>query len=335
MAPRPLRVTVVADGDTVHHRRFERAIEGHGHVVWTVRWDELPAPARGGEQLAREIAGSRPDVVLAGPVPSVAADVVEATEAPVVVASWGSDLLVDAASDRTLAARASKALSRATAVIVDCRTVEAEAHRLGAPLNRIVRFPWGVDLSLNRLHPFPSFGERLRVVSLRSLEPSFRVDVLIAAAAAVDVDVTILGDGSAEEDLRHLSRELDVAERVRFAGRVDEAGAARALAEAHLHISTAPSDGSSVSLLQALAVGRPSVVVDNPSNREWIDHGRTGWLVPAGDAAVLAEVIGVARASGALLEIAERGRALVERDADWAVHSRTLVRTLEEAAVRR
>jgi glycosyltransferase involved in cell wall biosynthesis len=335
MDPRPLRVVIVADGDTVHHRRFARAIAGHGHVVSTIRWDELPVSGRGGESLSRAIAESRPDVLLAGPVPTVAADVVAATSVPVVVASWGSDLLVDVVVDATLAARASSALTRAASILVDCRTVEAEAVRRGASASRVVRFPWGIDLRMNRLHPLPKLGQRLRVVSLRSLEPGYRVDVLVAAAAEIDVDVTILGDGSAAEDLRRLAAELDVEERVRFLGRVDEVGAAHALEKAHLHVSTTPSDGSSISLLQALAIGRPSVVVDNPSNREWIDHGRTGWLVPAGEPAALAAAIEMARSSPLVLaEMAERGRALVEREADWAIHAQTLVRTLEEAVVR-
>jgi glycosyltransferase involved in cell wall biosynthesis len=182
----------------------------------------------------------------------------------------------------------------------------------------------------------PPLGDRLKVVSLRSLEPDYLVDVLLMAAAAVDIEVSILGDGSAAHDLRRLAEDLGIMDRVRFLGRVDEYGAVLALRGAHLHVSTAPSDGSSVSLLQALAVGRPSVVVDNPSNREWIEHSRTGWLTPAGDAAVLASALERARfAFSALPEMARQGRALVEREADWDVHALTLCETLEGVAMRR
>jgi glycosyltransferase involved in cell wall biosynthesis len=334
--PRPLRVTVVADGDTVHHRRFARAIVDRGQELVTVRWDRLRAAEKVLARLAGEIRASQPDVVLAGPVPTVAADVIAATDAPVVVASWGSDLLVDAARDRTLAIRAATALASAAAVLVDCRTVEDEALRLGARADRIVRFPWGIDLSENRQHPIPPLGDGLKAVSLRSLEPGYRVEVLVTAAAAVDVEVSILGDGSARDELRALAAELGVSDRVRFLGRVDEAGAVLALQRAHLHVSTAPSDGSSISLLQAHAVGRPSLVVDNRSNREWVEHGRTGWLVPVGDPTALAAALeGAKRSFESLPDMARQGRALVEREADWEVHAVTLVETLEGAAMRR
>ena len=333
---RPLRVTVVADDDTVHHHRFARAIIDRGHAVVTVRWDRLSVSEVGVGRLAKHIEESRPDIVIAGPVPTVAADVVAGTDLPVIVVSWGSDLLVDAARDRMLAIRARRALTSAAVVLVDCRTVEDAAIRLGAPRDRIVRLPWGVDLSMNRRCALPPFNERFKVVSLRSLEPSYRVEVLVSAAAAVDIDVTILGDGSAQEKLRGMAAELGVLDRVRFCGRVNEASVIRALNEAHLHVSTAPSDGTSVSLLQALAVGRPSVVVDNLSNREWIEHGRTGWLVPEGDPAALAAALESARRSSpsTLREMADEGRRLAEREADWENHKVTLLETVEGSAMR-
>lgn len=334
---RPRRVTVVAHGDTVHHRRFVRAIVGRGHRVTTVRWDDLRSSVDPESALVAALADSMPDVVLAGPVPTVAADVLAATDKPVVVTSWGSDLLVDAQHDREAGERATFALRRAAAVLVDSRTVARAAEHLGAPADRIVRFPWGVDLDEHHWCPVPPLGDRLNVVSLRRLEPNYRVEVLIEAVAQVPgLHLEVLGDGSAAAGLRRRAAALGVAHRVSFAGLVEERATVNALRAAHLHVSTSPMDGTSISLLQALAVGRPSIVVDNPSNREWVEHGVTGWLTPAGDPEALAEVLrGATAGSEALQEISQRGRVLVEREADWSVHAESLCDTIESVAASR
>ena len=335
-AQRPLGVTIVAHGDTVHHRRFARAIIARGHRVTVVRWDHLRNQVDPLSSLEAALAESDPDAVLAGPVPTVAADVVGVTDCPVVVASWGSDLLVDARRDPSLSERATFALTRAAAIFVDSRTVAQMAMELGAAREKIVRFPWGVDLEMFRWSPLPPLSSRLKVVSLRSLESSYRVDVLIAAmATAPRIELLVLGDGSAAKALQSTADAIGVADRVNFGGVVDERATAAALRRAHVHVSTAPMDGTSVSLLQALAIGRPSIVVDNASNREWIEHGVTGWLTPVGDVDALAEALQVAHADPAVLQLsAERGRIVVERDADWSVHATTLCETLERAAVR-
>ena len=48
------------------------------------------------------------------------------------------------------------------------------------------------------------------------------------------------------------------------------------------------SDGASLSLLEAMACGLPVVVSDIPANREWVEEGVNGVLVPCDDPQTLA-----------------------------------------------
>src|SRR5262245_8981536 len=68
--------------------------------------------------------------------------------------------------------------------------------------------------------------------------------------------------------------------------------AVRAYVEAaDVYWSTVPSDGTSISLLEAMALERPPVIVDAFGNREWVEPGRTGWLVRGGDAPAAAAAL--------------------------------------------
>ncbi|MCJ7823876.1 MAG: glycosyltransferase, partial [Anaerolineales bacterium] len=50
-----------------------------------------------------------------------------------------------------------------------------------------------------------------------------------------------------------------------------------------IYISASHSDGSSVSLLEAMATGLVCVVSDISGNREWITHGVDGYLFESGN----------------------------------------------------
>lgn len=314
---RPLRVLVLAEAENVHHRRFVAALRDRGHHV------EVRRPGSD--------AGA-PDVVLAGPLPHVAEIALATCDAPVVAVSWGSDLLRDVPADPTCAARVAAVLARADAVIVDSRAGERAALALGADPGALHRFPWGIDLSVHPVRPLPEGP--LRIVSLRSLLPEYAVDTLVRALAlAPGILADIAGDGPELPSLRALADGLGLAGRVRLVGRVAEAVVPRLLAGAHVHVSTAPTDGTSISLLQALATGRPSIVAENAANRELIESGVTGWLVPAHDPSALAErLVAVSDEMAALGPMVAAARSVAVARADWERNRRMLWRAVETAA---
>jgi len=91
-------------------------------------------------------------------------------------------------------------------------------------------------------------------------------------------------------------------------------------------VSASHSDGSSVSLLQAMACGLPVVVSSLPSNQEWVGPGTHGWLFPDGDSQALAEHIVQALAEPkARVDMGRATRATVEARADWRIGARMLI----------
>jgi glycosyltransferase involved in cell wall biosynthesis len=105
------------------------------------------------------------------------------------------------------------------------------------------------------------------------------------------VKFLIAGDGSERGSLEKEVKDLKITEYVQFLGRVPHDEMPSLLARSDIYVSTSCYDGTSVSLLEALASGAFPVVTDIPSNREWIDDGDNGFLVPKEDEILLARKI--------------------------------------------
>jgi glycosyltransferase involved in cell wall biosynthesis len=120
--------------------------------------------------------------------------------------------------------------------------------------------------------------------------------------------LVLVGDGPERPALESLARDLSIADRVRFAGRI--------VNKPNLHhafdvsVLCSRSEGLSNSVLEAMAAGRPVVATDVGAIGDAVLDGVTGRLVPAGRsepiAVALEEILGdPARAA----EMGERGRA--------------------------
>jgi glycosyltransferase involved in cell wall biosynthesis len=112
-------------------------------------------------------------------------------------------------------------------------------------------------------------------------------------------------------------------DRVTFPGPVSQAELPSYYHSADLYISASHSDGTSISLLEALASGTPALVSDIPGNCEWIEPGVHGWWFTDGDPQALAEMIDYAqgirnRRSFPVLSAACRD--LAEQRADWKIN---------------
>ncbi len=362
-----MRVLYLAASYTVHDARFIAAVTAAGHSVTLVRLDRsgsapLPpgarevawSPARadrpaGWAALAgavrRILADERPDIVHAGPIQSCGYVAALAGARPLLLMSWASDLLVDPGRDAEWRGATAAALEAADLFACDSNAVAEEAVRWGYPSARIVVFPWGVDLG--RFVPGVGRGEGIRrelgirdekvVLSTRSWEPIYAVDVLLEAFALAlarqpDLFLILLGGGLLAKDVDAHIRDLGLERSVARPGMVDHDDLPRYFAAADVYASCSRSDGTSVSLLEAMACGIPPVVRDIPGNREWVTPGRNGWLV-ADDAPGFADaILAAARLDPHERErIAREGRAEVEARADLRDMSAALIASYERA----
>jgi glycosyltransferase involved in cell wall biosynthesis len=100
------------------------------------------------------------------------------------------------------------------------------------------------------------------------------------------------------------------------------------------YVSCAKSDGSSISLLEAMSTGLPVIVTDIPSNREWVSEPENGYLAPAGSPQGVADrMLQVAKLTPQEREeISERNRRVVAKRADWDKNFPRLLEMYERLA---
>jgi glycosyltransferase involved in cell wall biosynthesis len=103
-----------------------------------------------------------------------------------------------------------------------------------------------------------------------------------------DVRYWIVGEGDHVEALRRIAGEVGVSDAVEFLGFKAGAEKARVLEETRVLAYTSPKEGFGLSVIEAGAVGVPTVASNSPGLRESVRDGVTGLLCPHGDVPALA-----------------------------------------------
>ena len=141
--------------------------------------------------------------------------------------------------------------------------------------------------------------KRLRVGMVGHLAPIKGQEDFIRAAAIVcglrdDVEFIIAGadkspSGEHRQGIERLIAELDLNQRVRLSGWVDEI--AKLLPTFDLFVSPSRSEPFGLSIVEAMAAGTPVIASMSEGAVEIIDDNHTGRLVPISDAEALAKAI--------------------------------------------
>jgi glycosyltransferase involved in cell wall biosynthesis len=163
------------------------------------------------------------------------------------------------------------------------------------------------------------------------------VDVLarafvLAARQHHGLSLLLLGDGTEGSRIRRILQQGGQLDRVQFAGHVTQTDLPRWYRMADLFISPSHVDGSSVSLMEALACGSAILVSDIPANKEWIRHNVNGWLFRDGDPADLAaKILWISSRPGVFPRIRREARKVAEARADWSKNFKVLLRAYKSA----
>jgi glycosyltransferase involved in cell wall biosynthesis len=237
--------------------------------------------------------------------------------------------------ERTVAPALVRAADRVLVLSEDhARSVSYLRRALERTPERLIEMPNGVDTEV--FSPGPdSSGHRERlgigddevvaafVATLDRAHHFKRLDVAIeglARARSRNLHLLVAGGGELLDGFRTIARSAGVGDRVHFLGRVPHAELPDVLRACDLFaLTTEPPESFGIVLIEALACGLPAVATDYPGVRAVIDHGETGYLVPAGDSGAVAEALDrlVAAGRAGREQIGAEGRARCERRWAW------------------
>lgn len=177
------------------------------------------------------------------------------------------------------------------------------SSRIGGKTDRYTIIPFGLDMhqfSLDNVATRRELGlkEGGPVIGTvcRLVEPKKGLSVLLAAMANLKrlggtpgCQLLIVGDGPARVMLQELSERLEIAPWVVFSGiRRD---IPRVLLVMQAFVLPSLYEGFGISILEAMAVGRPVIATSVGGIPEFVTHDVTGLLVEPGNATALADAI--------------------------------------------
>jgi glycosyltransferase involved in cell wall biosynthesis len=192
---------------------------------------------------------------------------------------------------------AKRVIAISHAIAADVRERGVRAERVRVVYNGIPPAP-EVDRERVRAELGLEAGTKA-IVSVARLHPVKGLDHLLEAAASLDRSLPawqlyLIGDGPLREELERQARELKLTKKVRFLGHVE--GARRLLPGFDLYVSASLMEGLGLSVMEAMAARLPVVATAVGGVKELVEDGRSGLLVPPGDASALADAIGRALA---------------------------------------
>lgn len=144
----------------------------------------------------------------------------------------------------------------------------------------------------------------------------------IISQAMPDTRFALVGDGPLRSYLENLSQELGIASKTVFFG--DQQDVGTYLSAFDIAALTSQREGCSNSLLETMALGKPVVATDVGGNRELVNHGENGLLVPSGNAEA------VASATLSLLRDSETAKVMGQRAREKVVSQFSLEKMVQQ-----
>ncbi|MDB2272647.1 glycosyltransferase family 4 protein [Halorubrum ezzemoulense] len=196
---------------------------------------------------------------------------------------------------RGVAAIERRFLRGVDAAVYNAETTRRDAAGLGGPARSVVAPPAG-----DRFEPVVSASEireragsgPLEVTFLGNVVPRKGLDTLVEGVArldraAVDWRLTVVGDRTIApehvERVEGMTAEAGIGDRVRFAGRLDDATVAARLRESHVLAVPSQYEPFGMVYLEAMGFGCVPLATTAGGASEFVRDGDSGVLVPPGD----------------------------------------------------
>lgn len=228
------------------------------------------------------------------------------------------------------------AFQHADAVTTICEGLRSDIVARGIPSNKVTVIPNAVDIEKFAVGGVPDETLKAKLglsgACVLGFIGSFYayegLDLLLTALPRIldqapEVRVLLVGGGLQQEALEQQTRQLGIADKVVFAGRVPHSEVNRYYDLVDVlvyprHSMRLTELVTPLKPLEAMAQGRLFVASDVGGHKELIRDGETGVLFKAGDPQSLADkVLGLLQSTGQWPALKQAGRRFVETERNW------------------
>lgn len=349
-----MKLCFIADGRSIHTQRWAEYF-GKRHEVHLITYDPMgrslpgvtehivPSPFRSlwlgfwprEYRIRRLLSEIDPDLVHAQFITKYGFHLPRGGKWPTVVSAWGDDILILPPKSRLIRSFTRRVLGGVD--LVYAVSEDLRRHILGdfgIPAAKVTYMPIGIDTDVFS----PGEGRReagssIIVFSNRGFFPVYDTRTLLSGFALAfaenpGLSLVLKGDGPEEQEMKGLAASLGLGAAVRFRERSSYTDVPGDLRSSDIFVSTATSDGTPVSVLEALSTGLPCIATRVGGVPEWIRDGENGILIPPRDPAALARaILALATDAGLRERLGTSARETVRARGDWR---RLMVRVEED-----
>ncbi|NQU35625.1 MAG: glycosyltransferase family 4 protein [Bacteroidetes bacterium] len=319
-----MKICLLANSASIHTIRWAKFFANRGHDVYVISFESYEIPGiktilinsnaylknisllYKSASVKNIVKAIRPDILHAHYATSYGIIGALLNYHPYIITAWGSDILV--APEKSIIYRfiLGYALKHAQIVTTTGYMITDRIKNRRYIKNKKIRtWPFGVDTKIfyNNRNKLEQNNDIKTIISTRRLDDGLDVHLLIEAATIVigrypNCRIIIVGDGTLKNRLQELATKKSLSKKIQFVGSVSPEKMATYLNMSDIFISTSPTDGNNISLLEAMACGVYPVVTNIDANKAWVTHGFNGLIFDTSCNNSLAEMICIALALG-------------------------------------
>jgi L-malate glycosyltransferase len=297
----------IADGRSIHTQRWAEYFTLKGHKVHLITYDPMDREIPGVteyvltsrwknlylsfiprhikiKQLVKMI---QPDLIHAHFIAKYGFHLPDLGGQPTIVSAWGDDVLILPGKSRLIRITTKKVLDSVNLIYAVSHNIRDHIIRdFAIPESKVRYLPFGIDtelfspgdVSITKNIPV------IEVFSNRGFFPVYDNETLIRGfALAYDknpsIRLTLKGDGPLEQEARNLVDSLGLSGAVSFKKKTSHSDVPKDYRAADIFITTSISDGTPVSVLEAMASGLACIATRVGGIPEWVEHKKTGLLI--------------------------------------------------------
>ena len=304
-----------------------RNIEGVNEHVITSRWKNLYLsfiPRHLAiKKLVKEI---KPDLIHAHFIAKYGFHLLGLNIHPSVVSAWGDDILILPKKSWLIHRYTKKVLAGVDLVYAVSHNISDHINAdFNIPSDKIHYLPFGIDTDLFTLGPGKKVADykTIELFSNRGFFPVYDSETLVngfALAYRKDfrLRLTLKGEGPDEQKVRDLVISLGISDVVTFRKKSQYSEVPQDYRNADIFVTTSRSDGTPVSILEAMASGLPCIATNVGGIPEWIEDKKTGLLISPGSPEQLAEKILLLVQNPQLCSaLGNAAREKIKKDGQW------------------